>query len=328
MIIRVDPAILRQSSGTISGVGTNVTQTGQNVLNISRSAPSYDGQFGPQVQSMGNEALSRAQGLSSQVSNQSGILQSRAQGFEAADMAGAAGFQSSTYFPEGPNSGFFNISSLTDNNLSGMNSIYNLGNLGNPNHVPNSNTNSGNFWTGQVQPGLTTASPVGSNGGKKDKLGIDVQAAEGSYWNNANNPYMLGGVIPVTASLFGGAAGFGTGLDDKGNPYIGVYGDAHALELNTQGDLIGNKNLGLGAEGTIDVGGVNALLGYKDGEYGIGGEAYIVKAEGAVGLNLSGYDVGLTGGIGLGWGFGFEVGKDTKLELGPFEIGLNISQAL
>jgi len=89
--IRVDPSVLRQSSKNISGVGTNLSQVGQSALGKASGAPSYDGQFGPRVQAIGYEALSRAQGLSGKMSTYSGQLQSRAQAFEAADMGMSKG---------------------------------------------------------------------------------------------------------------------------------------------------------------------------------------------------------------------------------------------
>jgi hypothetical protein len=91
MLIRVDPEILKQSSGNILGIGTNIKETGQCVLNVSRLAQSYDGQFGPKVQAIGMEAFTRSQGLTSQMNDHSTKLQSRAQAFEAADIAGVAG---------------------------------------------------------------------------------------------------------------------------------------------------------------------------------------------------------------------------------------------
>jgi hypothetical protein len=61
---------------------------------VARSAPSYDGQFGPRVASIGADAYTRAQGLSSQMNNQSGELQRKAQAFEMADNAGMSSFTS------------------------------------------------------------------------------------------------------------------------------------------------------------------------------------------------------------------------------------------
>jgi predicted double-glycine peptidase len=91
MLIRVDPSILRQNSNSISGIGGNISNAGQTASGISQGAPGYDGQFGPRVQAIGNEALARAQGLLGRMNDLSGWLQSKAQAFDAADMAGVAG---------------------------------------------------------------------------------------------------------------------------------------------------------------------------------------------------------------------------------------------
>jgi hypothetical protein len=92
MLIRVDPVILKQNSGSISGIGSNVNNSGQSASSSAQGAPSYDGQFGPRVQAIGHEALARAQGLLNNMNNLSSQLLNKAQAFEAADMAGVAGF--------------------------------------------------------------------------------------------------------------------------------------------------------------------------------------------------------------------------------------------
>jgi surface antigen len=92
MIIRVDPVILKQNSGSISGIGGSVNNSGQSASSVAQGAPSYDGQFGPRVQAIGHEALARAQGLLSNLNNLSSQLLNKAQAFEAADMVGIAGF--------------------------------------------------------------------------------------------------------------------------------------------------------------------------------------------------------------------------------------------
>jgi hypothetical protein len=91
MLIRVDPTLLRQSSVNISGIGMILYQIGQSVLNLSSSSSSYDGQFGPRVHAIGQEAFSRGQGLSAKLDSHSESLQSRAQAFETADMEGISG---------------------------------------------------------------------------------------------------------------------------------------------------------------------------------------------------------------------------------------------
>ena len=91
MIIRVDPVILKQNSGSISGIGSSVNSSGQSASSVAQGAPSYDGQFGPRVQAIGHEALARAQGLLGAMNNLSSQLLSKAQAFAAADMAAVTG---------------------------------------------------------------------------------------------------------------------------------------------------------------------------------------------------------------------------------------------
>jgi hypothetical protein len=100
MLIRVDPSILLQNSGSIAVIGSDVNTTGQASASLAQGAPSYDGQFGPRVQAIGNEALARAQGLFSQMTSLSSQLQSRAQAFTAADTAGIAGFSNISSAPQ------------------------------------------------------------------------------------------------------------------------------------------------------------------------------------------------------------------------------------
>jgi hypothetical protein len=92
MLIRVDPAILKQNSGLISSIGSNINNSGQTVSGMAQGAPSYDGQFAPRLQATGFEALSRTQGFFNQMNDLSDWLHSKAQAFEAADMAGGKGF--------------------------------------------------------------------------------------------------------------------------------------------------------------------------------------------------------------------------------------------
>jgi len=76
----------------ISELGINLGQIGHDILGQAQSAPNYDNQFGSKVQVLGQEAFARSQGIMSQINNQSSILQSKAQAFEAADLAGVANF--------------------------------------------------------------------------------------------------------------------------------------------------------------------------------------------------------------------------------------------
>ena len=90
-IIRVDPPILFQSSGSIQKDAQGLETAGKGAHRSAEGAPSYDGQFGPRVKAIGSDALGRGGNLSGQLRGLAGNLTSRAQAFEAADNASAAG---------------------------------------------------------------------------------------------------------------------------------------------------------------------------------------------------------------------------------------------
>jgi hypothetical protein len=54
--IRVDPAVLNNSASNVNNAAGGITNAGNNANSAAASAPSYDGQFGPKVMALGNEA--------------------------------------------------------------------------------------------------------------------------------------------------------------------------------------------------------------------------------------------------------------------------------
>ncbi len=337
MIIRVDPAVLKQCSGNISGVGNNINLTGQGVVGLSRSAPSYNGQFGPRVQAIGMEALTRSQGLSAQMNDHSTKLQVRAQAFEAADMGGVSAFIFSDPAFSNPNNllvfGRFPDSSIEKYMC-----------LGAASSAPSK------FWTGGLVLdkwwekweaektlgfigkskklpifGETRGRPYKNEKGEKLKLNFPVW--EGRACSTGEDPVRLGGV-PINFAAGALAVGLGTGFDSKGRLYGGLNIEGTLAEANTSGTLLGDKNLGLGGSAGIQVGHADAFAGYKDGTVGAEIGVDLVRAEGTLGGNFAGKNVGVTGSIGIGFKLGFKIGKDTKIALGPFEIGFHIGEAL
>ena len=84
--IHVDPAILRQSAQQLAAAADRLKTLGDEVADAAASAPSYDGQFGPLVGSLGAEAIGQLQGQSARLSTQSEALLLKAEEFEAADL--------------------------------------------------------------------------------------------------------------------------------------------------------------------------------------------------------------------------------------------------
>lgn len=83
--IKVDPAVLNSSAASVKNSAGGITNAGNNANSAASSAPSYDGQFGPKVKAIGNEARSIATGNSEKLINHGNKLIERAGAFQAAD---------------------------------------------------------------------------------------------------------------------------------------------------------------------------------------------------------------------------------------------------
>ncbi len=98
MIIQVDPSLLQSNAQQIQEIGGNITSSVKGLVSKSQSAPSYNGQFGPQVAAIGQDAYSRANNLAGSITNLGERLFAKAIEFDAADNASIAGVE--TVFDE------------------------------------------------------------------------------------------------------------------------------------------------------------------------------------------------------------------------------------
>lgn len=96
MIIRVDPSLLKGFASTMQEVGGEVTSLGSSAASAAQGAPSYDGQFGPQVAAIGAEAAARINSFTSRIVNLSERLNRKAIDFIRADTEALSGFVSAT----------------------------------------------------------------------------------------------------------------------------------------------------------------------------------------------------------------------------------------
>ena len=85
--IRVNTDILKKEAQNLVNVGAETKSVGSGLLSATQGAPSYGGQFGPIVQSIGAEAYGQARGASGELNSLGGKLGSTAGAFEAADLA-------------------------------------------------------------------------------------------------------------------------------------------------------------------------------------------------------------------------------------------------
>lgn len=81
MIIRVNPDQLLSSSKSINNISSEIKHISEAVRNTANSAPSYNGQFGPKVKSIGNDAYSSGSRYSSALNSSSSDLSIRANKF-------------------------------------------------------------------------------------------------------------------------------------------------------------------------------------------------------------------------------------------------------
>jgi len=85
MQIRVNPDILNQSGNNLISTSSSVQRAGSSANSAASSAPSYDGQFGPKVKAIGNEARAIANGNAEELTNHGKKLLERATIFQTAD---------------------------------------------------------------------------------------------------------------------------------------------------------------------------------------------------------------------------------------------------
>lgn len=171
---------------------------------------------------------------------------------------------------------------------------------------------------------------LGEPGEKGLELGIEYAVKEGSLLEGIKQGGTTIFGIPVRGSVEGqlgtGELGLGAGLSKDGIS-AGGYGELSAATGEAVG-VIGTKNLGI----TGDLGGKalsgEVFVGIKDNQFGakIGGT--LISAEGAVGVNVAGVNVGLKGEIGLKAELGFEFGaKGVEVKLPFISLGIDFGSA-
>jgi hypothetical protein len=89
--IRVIPSLLLEASNELQRIGSEVEAVGDQVQTAASRAPSYEGQFGPKVHSLGSEAMVRSRKLAQDLSALANVLRNKGEDFESADLAGAEG---------------------------------------------------------------------------------------------------------------------------------------------------------------------------------------------------------------------------------------------
>lgn len=195
----------------------------------------------------------------------------------------------------------------------------------------------------QVKPIFTCepSAEAGYAGGwdAKDKkrevskgVGAEVTLVDSEYYDaeDVEGKTNLGGQEvaykgDVQAGKF--QAGVGAGYDKKSGKYsAGVFAEGSSVQLTGEG-VVGDENFGTTGDIQIDVAKFDGFAGYRDGSVGASAGASLVSLEGGAGVNVAGLNVGVRGGISVGFELGFTVGKTTEIKLGPFKVGLSFGAA-
>jgi uncharacterized protein YukE len=91
--IRVDPGELAQAAQKFGDLAARLSQLAAETVQAAESAPSYEGQFAPQVQSMGQDAQSRLSQQATRLRTLGEELAATASAFESADQQSLQGFE-------------------------------------------------------------------------------------------------------------------------------------------------------------------------------------------------------------------------------------------
>ena len=91
--IRVDPGELAQAAQKFGDLAARLSQLAAETVHAAESAPSYEGQFAPQVQSMGQDAQSRLSQQATRLRTLGEELAATASAFESADQQSIQGFE-------------------------------------------------------------------------------------------------------------------------------------------------------------------------------------------------------------------------------------------
>ncbi len=121
-------------------------------------------------------------------------------------------------------------------------------------------------------------------------------------------------------------AGAKVGVDKKGWD-AGLYAEGSVFEAH-ESKVLGSSLFGFTATGAVAAGSAEAFAGVKDNRIGASIGGSLVSGDVGVGLNLFGYNIGLSGGAGLGLQAGFKIGAKTEAKLGPFMLGISFGKAV
>lgn len=177
-----------------------------------------------------------------------------------------------------------------------------------------------------------------------DKAGFKADGAKGFEFDfkkgNNSSPFSPELAIKYGAadSLFGNAedsdgwaalggdVGFKVGMDKDG-PIAALYGEVYGFVAKGDTLFAGDKDLGFTGAGEVKAATAEATAGFKEGTLGLYAGANLASVKGELGANVAGYNVGVSGEVGLKAEIGFKIGKRTEVKLPFISFGINFGGA-
>lgn len=120
--------------------------------------------------------------------------------------------------------------------------------------------------------------------------------------------------------------GMKVGIGEKGLS-IGPYGEFDIY--NSQNTQVGGSTMfGFTRTITDKAISVEGFAGIKDYTLGATVGGTLASREYGLGVNIAGINIGINGSVGIGIEYGFKIGKETEISLGPIKFGLSFGEAL
>ncbi len=171
------------------------------------------------------------------------------------------------------------------------------------------------------------------SGDPKIDVGVEIPIIGGNLGEgevHAQNKEF--GFLPVSSSasyeLGEYEAGIKAGYDfTDQEASFGLFGEVTAAKASAT-RTVGTAMFGFTTGVAATAGNVEGFLGYKDGTAGASIGATAGSLEINQGLNIAGYNIGVSAGVSAGFEAGIKVGPEVKVKFGPFRAGLHFGKAI
>lgn len=180
----------------------------------------------------------------------------------------------------------------------------------------------------------------GENGtesrGKKATSKGSVSVPIGPYWQTSaptkDNWQEAGtmGAVPVhnagSVTALNAQAGVNIGREKDGTFDAGLTAGANMFDMSNQ-TVLGSPFFGFTLNEGITGPSAEAQAGLRQNSLGASIGASALTASGGAGVNIAGFNIGVTGGIGAKVELGFQIGAKTELKLPFITVGFTVGSA-